>query len=113
MMRERDRGNRSDKLAAYEDAVRDLDTQNAICLLFITRYKDTSVDSICWTSPVTLVSAAKENFRPVRPNLAFNFGLAAIGGLALGVSMAFMVSLIWVSWVCFFGTGSNPGKTTL
>jgi len=113
VMRERCRGNPSDKLAAYEDAVRDLDTLNAICLLYITRYKHASVDSICATSPVTLVSAAKENFRPVRPNLALNLGLAAIGGLVLGVSLAVLVSLIWVFWAYFCGTGSNPGKTTL
>lgn len=93
-LREKTRGNRSDKLAPYEDAVRELDTQNSIYSLIVARYKQESVEAQITSRPVELVNSAEENLRPTKPNLKLNIGLAAMVGLVLGVSLAFFIEYL-------------------
>jgi len=93
-LREKSRGNRTDRLAPYEDAVRELETQNSIYSLIVARYKQESVESQISSRPVELVNAAEENLRPTKPNLTLNIALAAVVGLVLGVSLAFFIEYL-------------------
>jgi polysaccharide biosynthesis transport protein len=93
-LREKNRGNRSENLAPFEDALRELDTQNSIYSLIVARYKQESVESQITSRPVTLVNTAEENLRPTKPNLKLNMGLAAVVGLVLGVSLAFFIEYL-------------------
>jgi polysaccharide biosynthesis transport protein len=111
-MRERRLDNRSDKLRPYEDAVRELDTQMSLYSLLVDRYKQLSVESICYASPVSLIRAAEESFRPVHPNMSLNLGLGAIVGLSLGVTLAFITSLLWITRAHSKGAYTNTGKPT-
>lgn len=95
-LREKSRGNRSEKLAPYEDAVRELETQNSIYSLIVARYKQESVDAQIQSRPVTLINEAEDNPnpRPIKPNLTLNITLSAVVGLVLGVSLAFFIEYL-------------------
>ncbi|MDX6767730.1 MAG: polysaccharide biosynthesis tyrosine autokinase [Candidatus Methylacidiphilales bacterium] len=93
-LRDNSRSNRSEKLAPYEDAIREMETQSSLYSLLVARYKQESVDAQITSRPVTLVNAAEENLRPIRPNLTLNISLAALVGLVLGVSLAFFIEYL-------------------
>jgi capsular exopolysaccharide synthesis family protein len=96
LLKERARGARGDKLAPYEDAQRELETQQSIYALVAARYKQESVDAQISIQPVTLINQAEvsPSQRPVKPNLVLNIALSAVVGLVLGVSLAFFIEYL-------------------
>jgi len=94
LLKERARGVRGDKLAPYEDAQRELETQQSIYALVAGRYKQESVDAQISIQPVTLINRAEATQRPVKPNLVLNIALSAVVGLVLGVSLAFFIEYL-------------------
>jgi capsular exopolysaccharide synthesis family protein len=96
LLKERARGVRGDKLAPYEEAQRELETQQSIYALIAARYKQEAVDAQISIQPVTLINQAEVPpiNRPVKPNLILNVALSAFVGLVLGVSLAFFIEYL-------------------
>lgn len=94
LLKDRARGVRSDKLAPFEDAQREFETQQSIYSLVAARYRQESVESQIAIQPVTIINQAEPSTRPVKPNLALNMALSAVVGLVLGVSLAFFIEYL-------------------
>ncbi|MGF1678772.1 MAG: GumC family protein [Candidatus Methylacidiphilales bacterium] len=88
------RGEKSDKLAPYEDAQRELQTQQSLFDLILARFRQETVDSKIGVRPVTMINEAEPNLSPVRPKVWLNVALSAGVGLVLGISLAFFIEYL-------------------
>ncbi len=95
-LRARTRGAKSEQLAPYEEAQRELETQQSLFTIMASRFQQQSVDAQINVRPVTLINPAEvsPNPAPVRPNVKLNVILAAVVGLVLGVSLAFFIEYL-------------------
>lgn len=94
LLRLKNRGDKSDKLAPYEEAQRELATQQSLMEIILSRFKQESVDANIGVKPVTIVSSAEASSKPVKPNVLLNVALSAVVGLVLGVSLAFFIEYL-------------------
>lgn len=94
LLREESRQGKSEKLAPYEEALRELETQQSLLEIILARFKQETVDSSIGVQPVTIVSAAEPGVKPVKPNVPLNVALSAVVGLVLGVSLAFFIEYL-------------------
>jgi Mrp family chromosome partitioning ATPase len=88
------RADRSDRLAPYNEARRDFETQSQLLEVLMSRYRQQSVESRIETRPVQVVNRAEPGVRPVKPNLKLNLGLSMVVGLLLGLSLAFFIEYL-------------------
>jgi len=88
------RADRGDRLAPYNEARRDLETQSQLLEVLESRYRQQSVESRIETRPVQVVNRAEPGVRPVKPNLKLNLGLSMVVGLILGLSLAFFIEYL-------------------
>jgi len=88
------RADRSDRLAPYNEARRDFETQSQLLEVLMSRYRQQSVESRIETRPVQVVNRAEPGVRPVKPNLKLNLGLSMVVGLVLGLSLAFFIEYL-------------------
>lgn len=93
-LREKLRTDRTDRLAPYNEARRDMETQSQLLDVLTSRYRQQSVESKIETRPVQIVNKAEPSVRPIKPNLKLNLALSMVVGLVLGLSLAFS-SNIW------------------
>ncbi|MEM1158929.1 MAG: polysaccharide biosynthesis tyrosine autokinase [Verrucomicrobiota bacterium] len=94
LIRQESRQDKSEKQAPYEEALRDLETQQSLLEIILARFKQETVDSNIGVQPVTLVNSAEASTNPVKPNVALNVGLSAVVGIVLGVSLAFFIEYL-------------------
>jgi capsular exopolysaccharide synthesis family protein len=78
----------------YDEAKRDLATQESLLEIITARYTQLKMDSNIGIKPVELVSEAEEGPAPVRPNVGLNMILSVVVGLVLGVSLAFFIEYL-------------------
>ena len=88
------RADRSDRLAPYNEARRDFETQSQLLEVLMSRYRQQSVESRIETRPVQVVNRAEPAVRPVKPNLKLNLALSMVVGLVLGLSLAFFIEYL-------------------
>ena len=88
------RADRSDRLAPYNEARRDYETQSQLLEVLTSRYRQQSVESRIETRPVQVVNRAEPGVRPVKPNLKLNLALSMVVGLILGLSLAFFIEYL-------------------
>jgi polysaccharide biosynthesis transport protein len=88
------RADRSDRLAPYNEARRDFETQSQLLEVLTSRYRQQSVESRIETRPVQVVNRAEPGVRPVKPNLKLNLALSMVVGLILGLSLAFFIEYL-------------------
>jgi capsular exopolysaccharide synthesis family protein len=88
------RADRSDRLATYNEARRDFETQSQLLEVLMSRYRQQSVESRIETRPVQVVNRAEPAVRPVKPNLKLNLALSMVVGLVLGLSLAFFIEYL-------------------
>jgi capsular exopolysaccharide synthesis family protein len=93
-LKARARGVRSETLAPYEEAQRELATQNSLMEMMMARFRQETVDATIDAQPVTLVNTAEPASRPFKPNVVLNVALSAVVGLVLGVSLAFFIEYL-------------------
>ncbi len=94
LLRQTNQTDKSEKLAPYEEALRELETQQSLLEIILARFKQETVDSNIGVQPVTVISPAEPAARPFKPNIALNVGLSAVVGLVLGVSLAFFIEYL-------------------
>lgn len=85
---------RTGSIREYEDAKRELATQESLLEIITARYTQVKVDSTIAIKPVELVSEAEAGMKPVKPNLKLNIALSVVVGLVLGVSLAFFIEYL-------------------
>lgn len=61
------RADRTDRLAPYNEARRDFETQSQLLEVLMSRYRQQSVESRIETRPVQVVNRAEPGVRPVSP----------------------------------------------
>jgi polysaccharide biosynthesis transport protein len=88
------RSQRTEPIREYEEAKRDLATQESLLEIITARYTQVNVDSNIPIKPVELVSEAEEGQFPVKPNVKLNIALSIVVGLVLGVSLAFFIEYL-------------------
>lgn len=88
------RADRTDRLAPYNEARRDFETQSQLLEVLMSRYRQQSVESRIETRPVQVVNRAEPGVRPVKPNLKLNLALSMVVGLVLGLSLAFFIEYL-------------------
>ena len=93
-LREKLRSDRTDRLAPYNEARRDLETQSQLLDVLTSRYRQQSVESKIETRPVQIVNKAEPSVRPIKPNLKLNLALSMVVGLVLGLSLAFFIEYL-------------------
>lgn len=93
-LREKLRADRTDRLAPYNEARRDLETQSQLLDVLTSRYRQQSVESKIETRPVQIVNKAEPGVRPIKPNLKLNLTLSMVVGLVLGLSLAFFIEYL-------------------
>jgi polysaccharide biosynthesis transport protein len=85
---------RTGSIREYEDAKRELVTQESLLEIINAKYTQIRVESNIAIKPVEIVTAAEESERPVKPNVQLNIMLSVVIGLVLGVSMAFFIEYL-------------------
>ena len=93
-LRENLRRDRSDRMAPYNEARRDLETQNQLLDVLTSRYRQQAVESKIEVRPVQIVNRAEPSVRPVKPSLRTNLALSMVVGLVLGLSLAFFIEYL-------------------
>lgn len=93
-LREDLRRDRSDRMAPYNEARRDLETQNQLLDVLTSRYRQQTVESKIEVRPVQIVNRAEPSVRPVKPSLRTNLALSMVVGLVLGLSLAFFIEYL-------------------
>ena len=93
-LREKLRSDRTDRLAPYNEARRDLETQSQLLDVLTSRYRQQSVESKIETRPVQIVNKAEPSVRPIKPNMRTNLALSMVVGLVLGLSLAFFIEYL-------------------
>lgn len=93
-LREKLRTDRTDRLAPYNEARRDMETQSQLLDVLTSRYRQQSVESKIETRPVQIVNKAEPSVRPIKPNLRMNLALSMVVGLVLGLSLAFFIEYL-------------------
>ena len=93
-LRESLRADRTDRLAPYNEARRDLETQSQLLDVLTSRYRQQVVESKIEVRPVQIVNRAEPGVRPVKPNLKMNLALSMVVGLVLGLSLAFFIEYL-------------------
>ena len=84
----------AEKSVQYGILRRDVDTNKNLYEGLLQRLKEAGVSAGLNASNIRVVDPGKPSFEPVAPKVALNLGLAAILGLALGVSVAFFKELL-------------------
>jgi len=93
-LRDRLRADRTDRLAPYNEARRDLETQSQLLDVLTSRYRQQAVESKIEVRPVQIVNRAEPSVRPVKPSLKMNLALSMVVGLVLGLSLAFFIEYL-------------------
>lgn len=93
-LRDRLRSDRTDRLAPYNEARRDLETQSQLLDVLTSRYRQQAVESKIEVRPVQIVNRAEPSVRPVKPSLKMNLALSLVVGLVLGLSLAFFIEYL-------------------
>ncbi|MDZ4789417.1 MAG: polysaccharide biosynthesis tyrosine autokinase [Blastochloris sp.] len=93
-LKETNRKKRTGSIREYEDAKRELATQESLLEIITARYTQVKVDSNIAIKPVEMISEAEASSVPVRPNLRLNMALSVVVGLVLGVSLAFFIEYL-------------------
>jgi capsular exopolysaccharide synthesis family protein len=93
-LREKLRADRTDRLAPYNEARRDLETQSQLLDVLSSRYRVQAVESKIEVRPVQIVNRAEPSVRPVKPSLKMNLALSLVVGLVLGLSLAFFIEYL-------------------
>jgi len=93
-LRERARGAKSDVIAPYEEAQRELETEQSLLQVLASRFKQEAVDAEIGIQPVTLINEAKSRAKPIKPRVTLNLAIAAVVGLAMGISLAFFIEYL-------------------
>ena len=88
------REDRTDRLAPYNEARRDFETQSQLLEVLTSRYRQQSVESRIETRPVQVINRAEPGVRPIRPNMKLNLSLSLVVGLVLGLSLAFFIEYL-------------------
>jgi capsular exopolysaccharide synthesis family protein len=88
------REDRTDRLAPYNEARRDFETQSQLLEVLTSRYRQQSVESRIETRPVQIINRAEPGVRPVKPNMKLNLSLSLVVGLVLGLSLAFFIEYL-------------------
>ena len=88
------REDRTDRLAPYNEARRDFETQSQLLEVLISRYRQQSVESRIETRPVQIINRAEPGVRPIKPNMKLNLSLSLVVGLVLGLSLAFFIEYL-------------------
>ena len=93
-LRQKSQGAKSEDMTLFEDAQRDLATQQSLLDIFMARYKQEHMDSVQVSRPVLVVNEAEVNNVPIKPNMNLNLSLAVAVGLVLGISLAFFIEYL-------------------
>jgi len=93
-LRDRLRADRTDRLAPYNEARRDLAPQSQLLDVLTSRYRQQAVESKIEVRPVQIVNRAEPSVRPVKPSLKMNLALSLVVGLILGLSLAFFIEYL-------------------
>lgn len=93
-LRERLRADRGERMAPYNEARRDLETQSQLLDVLTSRYRQQTVESKIEVRPVQIVNRAEPSVRPVKPSLRTNLALSMVVGLVLGLSLAFFIEYL-------------------
>ena len=93
-LRDKLRSDRTDRLAPYNEARRDMETQSQLLDVLTSRYRQQSVESKIETRPVQIVNKAEPSVRPIKPNMKLNLMLSFLVGLGLGLSLAFFIEYL-------------------
>ena len=88
------REDRTDRLAPYNEARRDFETQSQLLEVLTSRYRQQSVESRIETRPVQIINRAEPGVRPIKPNMKLNLSLSLVVGLVLGLSLAFFIEYL-------------------
>jgi len=88
------REDRTDRLAPYNEARRDFETQSQLLEVLTSRYRQQSVESRIETRPVQIINRAEPGVKPIKPNLKLNLSLSLVVGLVLGLSLAFFIEYL-------------------
>jgi capsular exopolysaccharide synthesis family protein len=88
------REDRTDRLAPYNEARRDFETQSQLLDVLTSRYRQQSVESRIETRPVQIINRAEPGVRPIKPNMKLNLSLSLVVGLVLGLSLAFFIEYL-------------------
>jgi Mrp family chromosome partitioning ATPase len=88
------RADRTDRLAPYNEARRDFETQSQLLDVLTSRYRQQAVESKIETRPVQIINRAEPSVRPVKPNLKLNLALSFVVGIVLGLSLAFFIEYL-------------------
>ena len=88
------REDRTDRLAPYNEARRDFETQSQLLDVLTSRYRQQSVESRIETRPVQIINRAEPGVRPIKPNMKLNLSLSVVVGLVLGLSLAFFIEYL-------------------
>ncbi|SDU21831.1 capsular exopolysaccharide family [Verrucomicrobium sp. GAS474] len=93
-LRDKLRQEKSDKMAPFQEAVKERDRQQYILDQYEIRYKQENLDQQSPSQPATVISPANTNPNPVRPILWLNITLSGVAGLLLGLSVAFFIEYL-------------------
>ena len=88
------REDRTDRLAPYNEARRDFETQSQLLEVLTSRYRQQSVESRIETRPVQIINRAEPGVRPIKPNMKLNLSLSLVVGLVLELSLAFFIEYL-------------------
>jgi len=88
------REDRTDRLAPYNEARRDFETQSQLLEVLTSRYRQQSVESRIETRPVQIINRAEPGVRPIKPNMKLNLSLSLVVGVVLGLSLAFFIEYL-------------------
>ncbi len=88
------RQEKSDKMAPFQEAVKERDRQQYILDQYEIRYKQENLDQQSPSQPATIISHASASPNPIRPILWLNITLSGVAGLVLGLSVAFFLEYL-------------------
>jgi capsular exopolysaccharide synthesis family protein len=78
----------------YSNLERDYDVNEKLLEQILGRMHETSVSGTIENQSGRIVDRAAPGSRPISPNFRLNLGLGAVGGLGLGLALAFFVAYI-------------------
>ncbi|HEY8967343.1 MAG TPA: hypothetical protein VIM58_12910, partial [Candidatus Methylacidiphilales bacterium] len=93
-LRESLRQEKSDKMAPFQEAVKERDRQQYILDQFQIRYGQENIDQQSSSQPAVVISPASPNPNPVRPILWLNITLSGIAGILIGLFVAFFIEYL-------------------
>ncbi len=93
-IKERERTSHSTKYVPFQDAMRNLESQQLVLDNINARMKQERIEIGLPRRPVLIIDAAEPSHVPGKPNIPLNISLSVVVGIVLGLALAFFIEYL-------------------